>query len=172
MKIGETFTVHKLSIDEKSWEPKVYWICDCTADTASEFRDKGAECKAQLGPEAYNDVKAILDKDWVNNKLKVVRIKDYTGLGTKGIIWTGILMAEQARIAPSPDQPKRGEAFEVSDPVKIWLLQNKNIIGGPVPPDIANATDKAIFKELEELGLFFYKDYYPHLHKDAAQIIE
>ena len=170
VKIGETFTINNVYIDDEMFPPKVYWICECTADVESELRDKGEECNARLGKDGYDDVKAVLEKNWVNNKLKVVRIKDYKGLGTIGIIWTGVKVAKQERIAPSPSQPKR--AFEVSDQVKLWLFNNKSIIGGPIPPEIHNVTDIAILKELEEIGLFYFKDYYPHIHKDAAQIIE
>lgn len=168
--IGETFTIDGTYIDDETFPPKVYWICDCIADMGSEYRDKGAECKARLGPDGYQDVKAILEKDWIGNRLKVVRIKDYKGLDKKGIIWTAIKVEKQERPAPAPSQPK--QAFDVSDNVKIWLLTNKSVIGDPIPPDLHNSTDKAIFKELEELGLFYYKDYYPYIHEDAAKIIE
>lgn len=168
--IGETYTIRVTSIDDKMYPPKVYFICDCTADAASKHRDKGSDCKARLGPERYEDVKAVLEEDWIGNKLKVVRIKDYKGLAQPGIIWEGVKEDKQERPAPSPSQPKG--AFEVSDEVKIWLLTNKGVIGQPIPPDLHNATDKAIFKELEEVGLFYFKDFYPCIHPDAAQVIE
>jgi len=168
--IDETFTIDGNYIDDETFPPKVYFICDCTADMGSEYRDKGAECKARLGPDGYQDVKAILGEDWIGNQLKVVRIKDYKGLDKKGIIWTAIKVKKQERQVAAPSQPKG--AFEVSDKSKIWLLTNKSVIGEPIHPDLHNATDKAIFKELEEIGLFYFKNFYPYIHEDAAQIIE
>jgi len=169
--IGETFRVEGTELDEITFAPKTYLIAHCVAEITTENRKKGEKWNARIGTEAYSTIKVILGKDWIDNKLKVQEIKTYKGLNQKGIIWTAVKIEKGERITPSPTQLTRNNV-EVSDHVKLWLSDNKSIIGQPIPFPVYNDTPKNILEELNEVGLLFMKDDYPHIHPDAAETIQ
>jgi len=155
VQVGDTVTIQKVGLDPTTFD-RPYVVVDGTFDRTGEA------AKVRLGVKNVNRVSEVLgdeDEGWIGQKLKVISIESYPGLGRKGILWTGV----QARMPGV----RGGLPPNVSQNTKTWLRYNEALIGKNVPDVIFNIIPAPVKSELAALGWLCTVEDYPHLKEDA-----
>jgi len=85
-KIGNAVSIEAISLDDETFD-KSYIIVD------GLFDPTGEECRVRLGVQNLERIAEVLGDDettWPGQKLTCIGTQRYPGLGTRGLLWSGV----------------------------------------------------------------------------------
>ena len=92
---GATVTIGSVYLDDESFEGQSYIVVNGIYDPTGE------EIKVRLGVQNLRRVVETLGDNealWQNHKLTVLGTQDYPGLGSKGILWGAMKIAQETKL--------------------------------------------------------------------------
>ena len=96
--LDATMTVKTVKLDDQTFD-KSYIVIGGTYDPSGE------DCNVRLGGQNLTRIAEVLGDDettWPGQKLVCIGTQKYPGLGTSGLLWSGVKAAQKAA-APSAD---------------------------------------------------------------------
>jgi len=112
--------------------------------------------------------------DWVNKHTRVNAVKQNVMGNLKDVLYSEALAPE--------DQPKQATTLSSTPPAQVetptvtvetrrYLRYNEQLIGNVIDESTWNTMPKFVNQELARLNLIVYKDGYPTLSPNAAQVL-
>jgi len=96
--IDATVTIRSVKLDDETFD-KSYIVIDGIYDPSGE------ECQVRLGVQNLERIAEVIGDDettWAGKKLVCIGTQKYPGLGTSGLLWSGV-KAAQKEVVPSAD---------------------------------------------------------------------
>lgn len=89
--VDSTVTIKAVSLDDETFD-KAYVVLDGNYDPSGE------ECKVRLGVQNLERIANVLGDDettWPGKKIVCIGTQTYPGLGTQGLLWSGVKAARK-----------------------------------------------------------------------------
>lgn len=167
VKVGDTVTIERVDLDDESFD-RPYIVLDGVYDPTGEA------VKVRLGVKNVRRIAKSLGTDerrWVGQKIEVIDIEEYKGLGQKGILWRGLIPVKRpSKMSSILEEPGSQPGLETLE----WLQSRRALINSNIPISGTewNNMPPVVKRELERFGLVEMRWDYPYLAEKARKYIK